>query len=241
MKVLIADDEFQIRTGLQGCIDWGKFGFDEVHISSNGLEALALFREHRCELVITDIRMPGLDGLALTEEIRRISPDTLIIILSGHAEFDYAQRALKLGVTDYLVKPVKLKEFVRLIETVREKKQPPSETEPVTADGSRHSAGMLKALEYIRKNLGGDLSVEEVAEHIQKTPNYFSHLFKKEVGISFSEYLNRSRIDEAKKLMKTTNLLAYEISEKIGYRDYRYFVEVFKKLEGCPPSEYRNS
>jgi len=241
MKVLIADDEFQIRTGLEGCIDWKKVGFDEVHIASNGLEAFALFREHHHELVITDIRMPGLDGLALTGEVRTISPETVIIILSGHAEFDYAQRALKLGVTDYLVKPVKLKEFVKLIETIQEKLQTAPDAEPVSADGSRYSAGMLKALEHIRKNLGSDMSVEEVAEHIHKTPNYFSHLFKKEVGVSFSEYLNRSRIDEAKSLMKTTNLLAYEISEKIGYRDYRYFVEVFKKLEGCPPSEYRNS
>jgi two-component system response regulator YesN len=108
-------------------------------------------------------------------------------------------------------------------------------------NGIRHAPAMARALDHIRKNLDRDLTADDLAAFLQKSPNYFSHLFKKEFGVSFSEYLNRARIREAKRLMRTTNLLSYEIAEKIGYRDYRYFVEVFKKLEGCPPSEYRKS
>jgi len=108
-------------------------------------------------------------------------------------------------------------------------------------NGIRHGPAMARALDHIRKNLDQDLTADDLAAFLQKSPNYFSHLFKKEFGVSFSEYLNRARIREAKRLMRTTNLLSYEIAERIGYRDYRYFVEVFKKLEGCPPSEYRKS
>ena len=74
-----------------------------------------------------------------------------------------------------------------------------------------------------------------------KPPNYFSHLFKKEFGITFSEYLNWVRINEAKNLFKNTTLLGYEIAERVGFQDYKYFTQVFKKIEGCVPSEFRKS
>jgi two-component system, response regulator YesN len=100
---------------------------------------------------------------------------------------------------------------------------------------------MLKAAEYIKKNYYRDLTIDELSEYVKKSPNYFSHLFKKEFGLSFSEYLNRLRVNEAKNLIKNSSMLAYEIAEKVGFQDYKYFVQVFKKVEGYSPSEFRKN
>lgn len=524
MKVLIADDEANIRNGLRKQIDWIKLGFDEVFTAGDGLEALQIFKENCPEIVITDIVMPGLDGLNLCEKIREISKSTCIILLSGHSEFEYARKAMRMEITEYQLKPVNLKELEKIVSSAvarfnkekksnedrekdnciyREKliddillgrindpeilkeingktfqmrgqygicvftmeidcwgalnssfdKQKKNEmfieikrqvseglkdrkyilfqkydhsytiicdnehlrditdnknfiknlaktinlslqkrgasisigfagydnfagipnlykksvaclTHKLymgsgkviffneiegTADndylvqidekeligsiqrldyescseiitkllirleeqkctkaevvrnicsvcknllvmtlnengsqvedifgrnlsyiseipdydtiekyrewvqglyflvikelsdikGVRHNAVILKALAYIKKNYNTELPVEAVSNHIQKSPDYFSRIFKREVGMPFSEYLNRIRINEAKKLMKNTNFLAYEISDKVGFQDYKYFVQVFRKIEGVSPSEFR--
>src|SRR5665647_275696 len=121
MKLLIVDDDLQIRTGLKEGIDWGKLEIDEVFIAENGIEAINLYEENLPQIVITDIRMPGLDGLELSREIRKFSEATKIIIISGYSEFEYAKKALQLGVTDYLLKPVKIAELKKLVTTTKDK------------------------------------------------------------------------------------------------------------------------
>jgi two-component system, response regulator YesN len=101
------------------------------------------------------------------------------------------------------------------------------------------SPAMIRAEEFIRKNYTCDLTVVMVTEHVGKTPNYFSHLLKREFGISFKEYVTRLRIDKAKELILQTNELIYEISEKVGFCDYTYFTQVFKKMERFSPAELR--
>jgi two-component system response regulator YesN len=104
---------------------------------------------------------------------------------------------------------------------------------------SRRSMAVQKAMDYIAKNYNTDLTVEILARRAGKTPNYFSHIFKKELGISFTEYVNKIRIEKAKELILHSNLLIYEIGERVGYRDYVYFTQIFKKNEGYPPTELR--
>ena len=524
MKLLIADDDFQIRTGLKEGIEWLSFGITEVFIAQDGLEAMKIYEDKMPQIVITDIRMPGLDGLQLTEKIREISQDTSIIILSGYAEFEYARKALQFGVNDYLLKPVKIRELTKIVYEITNKiiklsqkaedeknfkssyvekfindfisgniddmvmvvdkfktyfnldiktligclileidndlsgvsnsalehkkslyklikdiilsqfdvkdtilhekynkviliyrvnstsskdilklkffklhkelnkslkeeckltvsfgisntgtiesfkkiyeqgeqalaqrlykgaesinfyeeiKYKDSNIYSRTIDenklkenilsynfeglkiiisngfqnlksekisdryvirdicinlknvliraieeisiefvvlfadkisfpenlenfqtideykawilniyniainelsiikGTSHNVLMMKAAVYIKINFNKDLTVDEIAKHIQKNPNYFSHLFKKEFGVSFCEYLNKIRISEAKNLFNSTNLLAYEIADKVGFKDYKYFTQVFKKLEGYAPSKFR--
>ena len=106
MKLLIVDDEMPIRKGLEHGIDWAAIGIDQVFSAENGLVALDLCHKHKPELVITDIRMPGINGLELSQQILRLYSPVRIIILSGYSEFSYAQEALKIGVADYLLKPI---------------------------------------------------------------------------------------------------------------------------------------
>lgn len=123
IKVIIVEDEPRVRKGLAEAIDWPLFGMELIGTAANGLEGLELFRLHRPELVVADIRMPVMDGLAMTEAILEIQPHTKVIIISGHDEFTYAQKCISLGVTNYLLKPIGKKRFHTELDKVREELQ----------------------------------------------------------------------------------------------------------------------
>ncbi|MCR4694974.1 MAG: response regulator [Pseudobutyrivibrio sp.] len=106
VNVVIADDEIKICQLIQALGKWDELGMKVVGTAANGLEALRLLKEYSVDVLITDIRMPGCDGIQLIDRVRKISPETKIIIISGYAEFSYAQAAVQYGVTDYLLKPI---------------------------------------------------------------------------------------------------------------------------------------
>lgn len=108
LKAALFDDEFIVLKGLIKLIDWQSCGVELVATAKDGLSALEAVREHKPDIVLTDIRMPGMNGLELIETIREELPDTKCIVFSGYNEFDYVKRALTLGVIDYLEKPITL-------------------------------------------------------------------------------------------------------------------------------------
>ena len=105
-KILIVDDEELVRTSITTIVDWASLGFTEVYQAENGIEALALALKVKPDLVLTDIRMPFMDGLQLSAQLREKLPSTSIVILSGHDEFKYAQQAIAYGILDYILKPI---------------------------------------------------------------------------------------------------------------------------------------
>ncbi len=121
MKLLIADDDRQIRNGLAEGIDWQSQGIDIVLTAADGLEALQLFDRENPEIVLTDIRMPGLDGIELSREIQQRSNTTSVIILSGYSDFEYARQAMRYGVQDYLLKPVEIEELLRVVQAAKDR------------------------------------------------------------------------------------------------------------------------
>jgi two-component system response regulator YesN len=519
MKLLIADDDEQIRSGMEQGIDWSALDIQQVITASNGFEAMQFFSELCPEIVVTDVRMPGLDGLELLRQIKKINPQTRVVILSGYNDFEYLKKAIQLDAVDYELKPIRARSLIALIQRIKEDIDRERMTEQefnkylasyktkfaeelltgsitdrlilleglqkyygfeatgalvcvsVQLDDKRNQSGdlseaamntiyrlfesselssqgiclelragelvflmrtetrsylfyqqfvnelvnllgewnrktkpvcqtsfsagisgsgsvseivrlyheanqalsmrlyegngsvkvydrscelndgmivgllengefigqlsrgdfnsaagmvhrefdrikkdrqysrkslsaycrnllqlflvtarnvpadvtenirskmefieegtyslsidrfreivaavfehagtrcskdlspvMIRADKFIRKHFTGDLTVEMLAGHVGKTPNYFSHLFKREFGIPFREYVNRLRVDKAKELIIHTNDLIYEISQKVGFSDYTYFTQVFKKIEGYPPASLR--
>jgi two-component system, response regulator YesN len=118
-KVVLVDDEEIVREGIRDKIPWGDLGFELIGTAENGQEAFDMIQSNQVDLLITDICMPIMDGLALTENVKNISPSIKIIILSGYDQFDYAQNAIKLGVQDYILKPITSKEMKALLSKVR--------------------------------------------------------------------------------------------------------------------------
>ncbi len=118
-RVMIVEDEIPIRNIIARIIDWNKLGFDLVYQADNGQMALTWLEENKADLIITDISMPFMDGLELCRHIRLLSPLTTIVILTGHNEFDYAQKAITLGVSNYLLKPITKDGFTATLEEIK--------------------------------------------------------------------------------------------------------------------------
>ena len=118
MKILIADDEQHIRNGLKLSLDWERLKIDEVFTAEDGEEALAVCRREQPEIILTDIRMPGIDGLELAEKAIESCGAKKVLIMSGYSEFSYAQSAIRIGAVDYLLKPIRLDELERTLEKI---------------------------------------------------------------------------------------------------------------------------
>lgn len=120
-KVMLVDDEILIRENIRACVDWEKEGFIYCGDASDGEVALPLIEKWMPDILITDIKMPFMNGLELSSIVRQKMPDIKIIILSGHDEFHYAQSALRLGVEDYCLKPVSSADLIQLLQGVSER------------------------------------------------------------------------------------------------------------------------
>ena len=118
-RIILVDDEEEVRKGIIRKIDWNHLGFEVVGDAENGAEALEKIEQLEPEVVMTDIRMPFMDGLALTERIRQKYPSMKVLIFSGFDDFEYAQQAIKLNVTEYILKPVNVEELSEILTRVR--------------------------------------------------------------------------------------------------------------------------
>ncbi|MCM3699441.1 response regulator [Paenibacillus macerans] len=254
-KVAIFDDEYIVLQGLQHLIDWNGFGLELVGTASDGLSALDMVRKQTPDIVFTDIRMPGMDGLKLIEEIMAKAPDTYCIVFSGFNEFEYVKRALKLGVIDYLEKPVTLESIQSSIQRVLSRIEADLEMEklrrqveesknvPKTGAGAETGDNVkLGAIErakvYIEQNVSRDLSLNEVAEYVGMNAAYLSAVFKEAMGESYIKFLTRLRMELAKELL-LKGYKVHEVSERVGYHTYRHFSEIFKKHIGVTPGQFK--
>ena len=121
LRVVLADDERKVIFLLRELIDWDKLGYEIVGVAHDGLRALELVADKQPHLLVTDIRMPGCSGLDLIRQAKERQPGMHCIIISGYREFEYAQSALKYGVEDYLLKPIKKEELTSLLLRLRDK------------------------------------------------------------------------------------------------------------------------
>ena len=115
MKLMVVDDNKQVREGISLGIDWNEYGISKVRAYEDGAKARDDLVDYCPDIVIADIRMPNLDGLELLEEVRKENQKCRYILLSAYSEFEYAQKALRLGADDYILKPVKPRELVELV------------------------------------------------------------------------------------------------------------------------------
>ncbi|CAM4460084.1 response regulator [Paenibacillus tarimensis] len=385
MNILLVDDEPVVRSSMARMIS-GIAGHYLLHEAEDGEDAIDLLGRQPFDLVITDIQMPAVDGLELAGHIRKNYPETAIVMLTGHAEFEYARRALSYGVKDYLLKPVSVdvvKDIIAQVEEGLSDRRQKAEISQLRSrelfekkvtdllyemplpyydeslfpdfkelgvmcltstdsgfrtrnirfsiknilsdlladygtsvtvieethltcilflDDKREAdweailktvqetiSGLLRlklmirlggtarklsavstlyqkalkqigvleqetgenepeaklhriirmAQETIDKEYATELTLTALSEKLFVHPNYLSSLFKAETGQTFSQYVTRTRMKHARRLLKETNLKIYQISSEVGYSDQVHFSRVFKSLEGMNPYEYR--
>lgn len=334
-RMVVADDEYIVVEGIKAILSRLNLQCEVVGFAYNGIDALDVIREKRPDIVITDIRMPGLDGLSLIESCKEFLPEAYYVVISGYTEFEYARRAITLGVVDYIDKPVTMQKIAEVMEAVEKKSNPPQyaynriarETDKVVdfilmgkadglEDGMEHllevfretitefeqyrqeiykTMAMLiqifreanpdasfqishhdmeawqnpnqcrefcmgvirkmseyfqgkkvgsnhriiqKLLQFIDEKYAENIGLNELAMLVNMNPAYLSILFRNEVGVTYVKYLTDLRIRKAKELLEE-GLKVTEVSEKVGYYNYRYFCEIFKKHEGITPNEYK--
>lgn len=237
LNVLLVDDEIMIREGFKRLFDWESHGCQVAGEAVDGMEALAKIDSLKPDIVVMDINIPIMNGLKVIELSRIKHPDTAYIIVSGYDDFSYCRQALRLQITDYILKPVNYEEFGACIDSLKISmfEQKVSSEEPVS-QGERTIAGITR---FLQEHLEEDLSLAVLSEEFHMNAQYISQLFKNEIGVNFLAYLTGIRMERAKKLLLSTPLSIAEISEKSGYGDYRVFTKVFKKTEGVTPSQYR--
>ena len=242
LKVLIVEDEEMIRKGIVLTVDWAALDCVVVGEAANGLEGLEAARRLEPSLIITDLKMPQMDGIEMLRTLRAEGCNAYVIILTAYDNFSYAQSALRLGAVDYLLKPFHDGDLENAVNRLRARMD--SETvDPVTLGTPRKgdkSKYVLEAMAYISKHYNEpDISVGTVAQSLNISEGYLSHTFKKETDYTLLNYLTRYRIHKAMELLKDCRVKVYEVAEQVGYRDIAYFSATFKKYTGISPSEYQ--
>lgn len=236
LRVLLVDDEIMIREGFKRLFDWEAHDCIVVGEAADGMEALAQIDALEPDIAIMDINIPIMNGLKVIRLSRIKHPDTAFVIVSGYDDFSYCREALRLQITDYILKPVNYEEFGACIDKLkislfeRHRSEEPEKQEERTINGITR---------YLQEHLAEEVSLSVLAEEFHLNAQYISQLFKNEIGVNFLAYLTSIRMEKAKKLLLSTALSITEISELSGYSDYRVFTKVFKKTEGTTPSQYR--
>jgi len=259
---IVIDDEAWIREGLVQHIDWHRMQITFLGAFSDGDEALGFLRQAPVDLIISDIRMPHMSGLELLRFIREEAIEnsrlqrTKVIFLSGFGDFSYAQEALRLGATDFLLKPADVEMIEQAL--LRAKDQWATEMEydlqrsirlghPNRSSGKGSVASeqqpshlVTRALYLMMEHYTEDIQLGQIADSLYVTPNYLSRLFRQETGLSFSEQLSQIRLKKACELLISSPSKIYQVGESVGYPNSRYFSEWFQKQTGMTPGEYRN-
>lgn len=366
-NVLLVDDEELALTSLLYALPWKEFGFTDIHTTTSSQEALQLLKKQRIDACFVDIRMPGMSGLELLEEVQQYGLETLFVVVSGYSDFSYARQAIKFGVLDYCLKPVVEEDCVPVLEKLsshillsrishdplyasrllaeeafcqdflscltadspecraltlllvrsREQQQflkqadgllparvlfpdkkellliwrdapdeegfasflehwqqsallihataaPPSVSAFQSAfkrlriachEKNADQTGIVRIpsvneetaayfsniFSYMEENYAQRLTLQELSHQFGINYSYLSQLFKKTINLSFAEHLTNIRLKHACELLSDTYMSINDIAEAVGFQDYHYFCNIFKRFYSMTPSQYRNA
>lgn len=246
-KVVLIDDEPIILEGMSRGMNWKKWNCRVVGTAGSGREGLELIEREKPHIVFTDISMANIDGLTMLASIKSRNEHMQVAILTGYRDFDYAQKAISLGVCRFLLKPSKMDELEEAMDAMTSRlNELPDDSESFTEeqeilDSPSNNFIVKNALAYIEEHYTEKMKLSDVAEHTYVSQWHLSKLLNRQTGKSFSDILNKIRIDKAKELLKNPSLRIGDIAEEVGFSDMAHFSRVFKKVEGISANEYRNT
>jgi two-component system, response regulator YesN len=243
-SVIVAEDEPLIRQNLSKKLAECCPEFEVVCEAADGREAIEAISEFFPDVLVTDIRMPVLDGIALIREVYYAFPEVKVLIISGYDDFGYAKAALEFGVKDYLLKPIEIAELrktmTRLaVQLESEQKKFESEHPDFVASIAHDEiAGLVK--EYLRNHFSQEISLNELALRFHVNQPYLARLFKRCEGLAPVRYLHDLRIAHARRLLSEHPTMEIkQVGSLCGYPDQGYFSRIFKREVGVSPTEYR--
>ncbi len=253
LKILIAEDEDIIRKGLIFTIDWLSMDCVVVAEAINGEEGLQKIIEHKPDVVITDIKMPKIDGIEMVRQgLEYVKFKS--IILTSYAEFEYAKRAIELKAFEYLLKPIDENKIIEVIQQIHDELDMNKEAEFVLESMKNSSARtdlnyyieldnsengyVAKSIEIMKKKYMDKIGIESISEELGVSASYLSRKFKDVTNHSFLDLLNAYRVQQAIRLLNTGKYRVYEISDLTGFTDYKHFCTVFKRYTSMSPTGF---
>lgn len=242
--VIVAEDEELLLNNLVLKVGKADSDFQVIGTAQTGEQALALVEKMHPDLLITDIRMPVMDGIALLTKVRSQFPFIKFIITSGFSDFEYAKKAITLNVSDYLLKPIDPDELKTALNKIKRDFQiARNDYESVFNAGTAaltpaQIASVLK--DFIVKNYSQDINLNLIADNMNYSPGYLTKIFCQVYDCTPTKYLTNLRMHQAQKLLLHEPALSVrQIGEMCGYHDQGYFSRIFKKHTGRSPLEFR--
>ncbi|NBG89579.1 response regulator transcription factor [Isachenkonia alkalipeptolytica] len=250
-KIIVVEDEGKIRRGFSRWIREYGSPFQLAGEFATAEEALESIKEQKPAVCFLDIQLGNRNGLFLAKQIREISPESLLVMITGYDYFEYAYESIKLQVFDYLLKPVPKSDFFKLLERVEDRLH--SREGQGEESGQRRKEHLvsredcsgitLRVVDYVERHYEeADLSVQKLAKMFGVNRAYLSRLMKEDTGYTFTELLTKVRIEKAKDLLDEggADIRMYDVAKKVGYRSQHYFSRVFHKSENISPSDYKS-
>ena len=245
LGVVLVEDEELILEELKLTIPWDSLNLEVAGSAGNGIDGADLIRRADPDIVITDIRLPGKSGLEMLEEAAVEHG----IVLSGYTDFSYMQKAIRLGVFDYLQKPVDSEELIASLEKLRDmileeersQNEIKEDSDGIALPDKVQNHTIRMAIDFINENYAESIGLQDIASITHVSENYISSLFREETGMNFLQYLNIVRINKSLSLLKTTSMNITEIASETGFPTPGYFTKIFRRFMKKTPSEYRDS
>ena len=242
-NIAVFEDNPLVLKSITSTINWSELGCVIAGTAENGNDAYKLLQELKIDIVISDIKMPCMDGLALAQKVSEMGLHTKIILITGYHEFELARQAVRLDVFDLLTKPLSndsIRSSVnRAIEALHKDLVGLDKLQSFRAPENTSSL-VRHTIAFLNRHYAQNITLNTVAGHFHVSPNHLSRKLKKETGSSFVEILTKIRMSEALKLLEHPDSKVYMVAEQVGYRDYAYFYQVFKKYCNISPQKYRN-
>lgn len=240
-KVIVIDDNKLLADSLAELDLWDKLGLKVIDVCYNAAAGKEAILRSRPQIVLSDIRLPGMDGLELISIIQSRLPQTKVVFMSAYSDFSYMKQAMRLRAEDYLLKPFDMDELAKVMENIireldKTAVRPDGESSP---DAGNLSLAMEPVINYIRNRLEGHITAEEVADAFCMGTSKLDRLIKEYTGVGFRELRIRLCIERAKELLTDVRYSVEEVAGLVGYKNYVTFYRAFSRECGCAPSEYR--
>lgn len=240
MKIIIADDEEYVRLELRELLFEIRSDI-EITEAVNGSELLDKLSKNNFDAAIVDIKMPGFTGLEAIEKVEIENFHTEWVILTGYSDFEYAKKAITLGVMEYLLKPVSRENLEEVLEKIG--KNLARKFGKLIIDdsvaGSDTTMHLVRSAERIvRERFSEPIGLSQIADELGVTPNYLSTLYKKYTHTTFVRHITEIRMKKSLELLKKNGISVKDASELLGYSSSRHFARLFREYFDTSPSEY---